>query len=69
MKNNKEFIEMMSGGFGEFTAYEIWVIMTNMSELGINTFSIQQNFDGSYYGKVDEKTVVEYRKNMRRGQI
>lgn len=64
MKNNKEFIEMMRGGFGEFNAYEVWFILTNLNNLGINTLHTQQNFDGSFYCSVDEVTVRAYRENM-----
>ena len=64
MKDNKEFIGMMSGGFGEFNAYEVWFILTNLNRLGINTLLVQQNFDGSFYCSVDEATVRAYRENM-----
>ena len=64
MKNNKEFIEMMSGGFGEFSAYEVWFILTNLNQLGINTLYTQQNFDGSFYCTVDKLTVKRYKENM-----
>ena len=60
IENNKECIEMMEGGFGEFSAYEVWFIITNMNQLGINTLHTQQNFDGSYYCTVDERTVKAY---------
>ena len=69
MENNKEFIDMMSGAFGEFTAYEVWFIITNQNRLGINTLSVQQNFDGLYYCMVDEFTVKEYLKKNEEGQI
>lgn len=64
MKDNKEFIEMMSGGFGEFSEYEVWFIMTNLNQLGINTLYTQQNLDGSFYCMVDKATVKKYRENM-----
>ena len=63
MKNNKEFIEMMSGGFGEFSEYEVWFIMTNLNQLGINTLYTQQNLDGSFYCMVDKATVKTYMAN------
>ena len=63
MKNNQEFIDMMSGGFGEFSAYEVWFILTNLNNLGINTLRAQQNFDGSFYCSVDEATVRAYKEN------
>lgn len=69
MENNKEFIDMMSGAFGEFTAYEVWFIITNQNRLGINTLSVQQNLDGLYYCMVDEFTVKEYLKKNEEGQI
>lgn len=65
MKNNKEFIEMMEGGFGEFSAYEVWFILMNLNNLEINTLNVQQNFDGSFYCKVDEAT-VRYYKNLNK---
>ena len=64
MENNKEFIEMMSGGFGEFSAYEVWFILTNLNQLGINILYTQQNFDGSFYCTVDKPTVKRYKENM-----
>ena len=64
MKDNKEFVEMMSGGFGEFSAYEVWFILTNLNNFGINTLLAQQNLDGSFYCTVDELTVRAYRENI-----
>ena len=64
MENNKEFIAMMNGYFGEFSAYEVWFILTNMNNLGINTLRTQQNFDGTFYCTVDEFTVKAYKENM-----
>ena len=64
MKDNKNFIEMMEGGFGEFSAYEVWFILTNLNNLGINTLRAQQNFDETFYCSVDEATVRAYRENM-----
>lgn len=69
MKENKEFIEMMNGGFGEFSSYEVWSILVNLNSLGINTLFIQQNIDGKYYCTVDEKTTIEYRKKIGESQI
>lgn len=64
MRHNKQFIDMMRGYFGEFSAYEVWFILTNMNELGINTLRTQQNFDGTYYCTVDEHTVKRYLQEM-----
>lgn len=64
MKDNKEFIAMMNGYFGEFSAYEVWFILTNMNNLGINTLRVQQNFDETFYCTVDELTVKKYKENM-----
>ena len=64
MKDNKNFIEMMEGGFGEFSPYEVWFILTNLNNLGINTLHTQQSIDGTFYCSVDEATVRAYRKNM-----
>lgn len=64
MKDNKEFIAMMNGYFGEFSAYEVWFILTNMNNLGINTLRVQQNFDKTFYCTVDELTVKKYKENM-----
>ena len=64
MKDNKEFIEMMTGGFGEFSAYEVWFILTNLNNLGINTLRAQQNLDGTFYCSVDAATVLAYRENI-----
>ena len=63
MKDNKNFIEMMEGRFGEFSAYEVWFILTNLNDLGINTLRTQQNFDGTFYCSVDEATVRAYKEN------
>lgn len=61
MENNKEFISMMNGYFGEFNTYELWSIITNQNALRINTLRVQQNFDGNYYCTVDEQTVRQYK--------
>ena len=61
MEKNKEFIAMMNGYFGEFSAYELWFIFTNQNTLGINTLRVQQNFDGNFYCTVDEHTVRKYK--------
>ena len=60
MKDNKEFIAMMKGYFGEFTAYELWAILTNLNDLGINTLYTQQTLDGTFYCTVDKFTVRRY---------
>ena len=69
MENNKEFIEMMEGGFGEFTVYEVWFLLTNLNELGINTLKVQQNLDGKYYCTVDAFTARKYTKKNEESQI
>lgn len=61
MEKNKEFIAMMNGYFGEFSAYELWFIISNQNALGINTLRVQQNFDGNFYCTVDELTVRKYK--------
>ena len=67
MKNNKEFQLMMRGGLGQFTQYELWTILTHQSELGINTLMIQKDSSGQFLCKVDELTVIYYKKEE--GQI
>lgn len=69
MKNSKEFIKMMEGEIGEFGVYEVWFLLTNLNELGINTLKVQQGFDGKYYCKVDEFTTREYMKKSEESQI
>lgn len=60
MKNNPKFIEMMKGGCGRFSRYELWCIMNNLNELHINTIYTQQLVDGSFICAVDEVTVKYY---------
>ena len=48
MERNKKFIEMMNGGFGEFTQYELWTILTNQHELNINTIITQKLDNGKF---------------------
>ena len=67
MKNNKEFIDMMNGGYGRFSLHEMWAIMTNLNKFHINTFYIQQFIDGTFICAVDRPT-VDYYKNEE-GQI
>lgn len=67
MKNNKEFIDMMNGGYGRFSLYEMWAIITNLNKFHINTFYIQQFIDGTFICAVDRPT-VDYYKNEE-GQI
>lgn len=69
MKDNKEFVAMMQGGFGEFGIYEVWFLLTNLNELGINTLKVQQNLDGRYYCTVDKFTTKEYIKKDEESQI
>ena len=65
MENNQEFISMMRGAFGTFTAYELWQILLCQNELGINTISIQKMSCGKFICKVDKKTVSEYKRIER----
>lgn len=67
MENNKEFIDMMNGGYGHFSLHEMWAIMTNLNKFHINTFYIQQFIDGTFICAVDRPT-VDYYKNEE-GQI
>ena len=64
MKNNQEFIDMMRGYFGKFTKYELWSILINQNELGINTISIQKMNCGDFICKVDKETVLAYKIEM-----
>lgn len=56
MRENKEFDSMMNGNFGRFNVYQLWAILNNMDELGINTLKVQKIADG-FICKVDELTV------------
>jgi hypothetical protein len=60
MKDNKEFVIMMEGGVGRFSVYEVWFLLTNLNELGINTLKVQQNIDGTYCCIVDDFTIRKY---------
>lgn len=60
MKDNKEFVVMMEGGVGRFSVYEVWFLLTNLNELGINTLKVQQNIDGTYCCVVDDFTMRKY---------
>lgn len=51
---------MMEGGYGRFSQYELWHIMSNLNELHINTIYTQQLVDGSFVCTVDEPTVRVY---------
>lgn len=66
MERNKKFIEMMNGGFGEFTQYELWAILTNQHELNINTIMTQKLDNGKFLCQVDGLTVEGHK---RRSQI
>ena len=67
MKNNEQFKLMMSGGLGQFTQYEVWAILSHQEKLGINTLMIQKDPYGQFLCKVDEITVIYYKKEE--GQI
>lgn len=62
IKNNKEFEEMMLGGFGIFTQQELWQVLLNFNELGINTLNVQKHIDGKFIATVDNLTIYAYRK-------
>lgn len=64
MKNNKEFQLMMRGGYGFFSQYEVWSILSNQNELGINTLLIQKTNNMEFVCRVDDLTVKEYIKNQ-----
>ena len=65
MENNQEFVSMMRGAFGVFTAHELWQVLLCQNELGINIISIQKMSCGKFICKVDEKTVSEYKRIER----
>lgn len=67
MKHNEQFKFMMRGGLAQFTQHELWTILTNQDELGINTLMIQKDPYGQFLCKVDELTVIYYKKEE--GQI
>ena len=60
MKNNPKYIRMMMGDFGNFTQQELWQILLNQNELGINTLMIQQMTDGAFICRVDNQTINRY---------
>ena len=60
MKNNRKYIRMMMGDFGNFTQQELWQILLHQNELGINTLMIQQMADDAFICRVDSKTVDYY---------
>lgn len=64
MARNKEFVNMMQGGFGRFTQYEVWLILSHQNELRINTLSIQKMNDGYFICCVDEFTTKEYKREV-----
>jgi predicted XRE-type DNA-binding protein len=66
IEKNPEFIELMNGHYARFTAHELWTIMTNLTELNINTLQTQQLIDGTFFCKVDKHTVKYY---QERNQI
>ena len=67
MKHNEQFKFMMRGGLAQFTQYELWTILTYQDELGINTLMVQKDPYGQFLCKVDEVTVIYYKKEE--GQI
>ena len=67
MKHNEQFKFMMRGGLAQFTQYEVWTILSHQDELGINTLMIQKDPYGQFLCKVDELTVIYYKKEE--GQI
>ena len=64
IRNNQEFIDMMSGYFGKFTKYELWSILVHQNELGINTISVQKMDCDEFICKVDKETVLAYKIEM-----
>lgn len=64
MKHSKLFHSLMMGNIVTFTKYELWSILSNQNELGINTIAIQQSTNGDYVCFVDNNTVNRY-KEMR----
>lgn len=62
MQDNLEFIDMMCGGFGQFTQYELWTILLHQHELCINTLKIQKLSNGNFICLVDENTSKAYLK-------
>ena len=64
IRNSQEFIDMMNGYFGKFTKYELWSILVNQNELGINTISVQKMNCDEFICKVDKETVLAYKREM-----
>lgn len=60
IKNNENYKKMMQGSFGEFTQYEVWQMLIQQHELGINTLKIQKTHDGKFICCVDKLTSIEY---------
>ena len=55
---------MMNGGYGYFTQYELWSILTNLNKLKINTISIQKTNDFEFVCVVDNPTIWCYKKEQ-----
>ena len=51
----------MMGDFGNFTQQELWQILLNQNELGINTISIQKDYTGKFVCMVDKPTIERYK--------
>lgn len=62
MKNNEQYKLMMRGYLAQFTQDELLTILTYQDELGINTLMIQKDPYGQFLCKVDELTVINYKK-------
>ena len=67
IENLEEFKLMMRGGVGQFDQYMLHSILKHQNELGINTLMIQKDSYGQFLCKVDELTVIHYKKEE--GQI
>lgn len=67
IENLEEFKRMMRGGLGQFDQYMLHSILKHQNELGINTLMIQKDPYGQFVCKVDELTVIYYKK--KEGQI
>ena len=67
IENLEEFKLMMRGGLGQFDQYMLHSILKHQNELGINTLMIQKDPYGQFICKVDELTVIYYKK--KEGQI
>ena len=64
MKHSKLFHSLMMGNVVTLTQYELWNILTNQNELGINTIAIQKSNNGDFVCFVDNNTIKRY-KEMR----